>query len=72
MDLGGWATEKEAAQAYDRAARFYLGTRAPLNFHSVQRCASRRGDTEGGGPERSETHPFEPVLRRLLLERVEG
>ncbi len=30
--LGSWPAEKEAAEVYDRAARFYLGRRAVLNF----------------------------------------
>jgi hypothetical protein len=32
LNLGAWTTEKEAARAYDRAARFHLGAQAPLNF----------------------------------------
>jgi hypothetical protein len=30
--LGRWATEKDAARAYDRAARMFLGARAELNL----------------------------------------
>ena len=30
--LGTWASEEEAARAYDRAARYYLGPRARVNF----------------------------------------
>jgi hypothetical protein len=30
--LGAWATQREAAEAYDRAARFLLGNKAQLNF----------------------------------------
>jgi hypothetical protein len=30
--LGTWASEEEAARAYDRAARYYLGPQAPVNF----------------------------------------
>jgi hypothetical protein len=29
--LGTWATERDAARAFDRAAKFYLGARAELN-----------------------------------------
>ncbi|HVV48973.1 MAG TPA: AP2 domain-containing protein [Polyangia bacterium] len=32
MHLGTWATEKDAARAYDRAARYYLGDAPVLNF----------------------------------------
>jgi hypothetical protein len=30
--LGSWTSEPDAARAYDRAARFYFGPRAELNF----------------------------------------
>jgi hypothetical protein len=30
--LGGWLTQHKAAEAYDRAARFFLGDQAQLNF----------------------------------------
>ena len=30
--LGSWRSQLDAARAYDRAARFYLGVRAELNF----------------------------------------
>ncbi len=30
--LGGWLTQHQAAEAYDRAARFFLGDQAQLNF----------------------------------------
>jgi hypothetical protein len=34
--LGAWRTEKQAAEAYDRAVLFYRGSRSPRNFPNTE------------------------------------
>jgi hypothetical protein len=39
LSLGNWSTERQAAVAYDRAARHYVGARAEVNFPKLRtRC----------------------------------
>jgi hypothetical protein len=43
LPLGRWASERDAARAYDRAARYYLGPKAKLNLPEMR---SRPADAE--------------------------